>query len=37
MTSANAAAIGKQFPHFDSHANIPLLVWHPGFRAMVAA
>jgi hypothetical protein len=20
---------GKQFPHFDSHANIPLLVWHP--------
>ena len=21
---------GKQFPHFDSHANIPLLVWHPG-------
>lgn len=24
---------GKQFPHFDSHANIPLLVWHPGFQA----
>lgn len=22
---------GKQFPHFDSHANIPLMVWHPGF------
>jgi hypothetical protein len=22
---------GKQFPHFDSHANIPLLVWHPEF------
>ena len=22
---------GKQFPHFDSHANIPLLVWHPRF------
>ena len=24
---------GKQFPHFDSHANIPLLIWdprHPG-------
>jgi arylsulfatase A-like enzyme len=20
---------GKQFPHFDSHANIPLLIWHP--------
>lgn len=20
---------GKQHPHFDSHANIPLLVWHP--------
>lgn len=20
---------GKQFPHFDSHANIPLLMWHP--------
>jgi arylsulfatase A-like enzyme len=22
---------GKQFPHFDSHANIPMLVWHPSF------
>jgi hypothetical protein len=22
---------GKQFPHFDSHANIPLLVWHPSY------
>ena len=22
---------GKQFPHFDSHANIPMLVWHPQF------
>ncbi|WP_299949488.1 sulfatase-like hydrolase/transferase [uncultured Ruegeria sp.] len=20
---------GKQFPHYDSHANIPLIVWHP--------
>jgi arylsulfatase A-like enzyme len=20
---------GKQYPHWDSHANIPLLVWHP--------
>ncbi|HEX7083753.1 MAG TPA: sulfatase [Gaiellaceae bacterium] len=20
---------GKQYPHFDSHGNIPLLVWHP--------
>lgn len=24
---------GKQFPHFDSHANIPVLVWHPDFPA----
>lgn len=22
-------AYGKQFPHYDSHANIPLLIWHP--------
>ena len=22
-------AFGKQHPHFDSHANLPLLVWHP--------
>lgn len=22
-------AYGKQYPHFDSHANIPLFVWHP--------
>lgn len=21
---------GKEYPHYDSHANIPLLVWHPG-------
>lgn len=20
---------GKQYPHYDSHANIPLLIWHP--------
>ncbi len=20
---------GKQYPHYDSHANIPLIVWHP--------
>ena len=20
---------GKQYPHFDSHANIPLMIWHP--------
>jgi arylsulfatase A-like enzyme len=20
---------GKQYPHFDSHANIPLFLWHP--------
>ena len=25
-------AIGKQHPHFDSHANIPAFVWHPGHR-----
>ena len=24
-------AYGKQFPHYDSHANIPLLVWHPAY------
>ena len=24
---------GKQFPHFDSHANIPLLVWNPRHKA----
>jgi len=23
------SAFGKQYPHFDSHANIPLLIWHP--------
>ena len=22
-------AFGKQFPHYDSHANIPMLIWHP--------
>jgi hypothetical protein len=22
---------GKQYPHRDSHANIPLLVWHPSY------
>jgi arylsulfatase A-like enzyme len=22
---------GKQYPHRDSHANIPLVVWHPNF------
>ena len=20
---------GKEYPHYDSHANIPLLIWHP--------
>lgn len=20
---------GKQYPHYDSHANIPMIVWHP--------
>lgn len=22
-------AFGKQYPHYDSHANIPLFLWHP--------
>ena len=22
-------AFGKQFPHYDSHSNIPLAIWHP--------
>jgi hypothetical protein len=22
---------GKSYPHYDSHANIPLLIWHPGY------
>ena len=24
-------AFGKQYPHYDSHANIPLLFWHPQY------
>ncbi|MDQ3655150.1 MAG: sulfatase [Chloroflexota bacterium] len=24
-------AFGKQHPHFDSHANIPLFIWHPEY------
>ncbi|HET9495193.1 MAG TPA: sulfatase [Chloroflexia bacterium] len=24
-------AFGKQYPHYDSHANIPLLAWHPSY------
>lgn len=24
-------AFGKQYPHFDSHANIPLFIWHPQY------
>lgn len=24
---------GKQFPHYDSHANIPVIVWHPEHNA----
>lgn len=24
-------AFGKQYPHYDSHANIPLLMWHPDY------
>ncbi|KAA0016033.1 sulfatase [Salinicola corii] len=27
---AERGKFGKQYPHYDSHANIPLLVWHPG-------
>ncbi len=23
---------GKQYPHYDSHANIPMIVWHPNHR-----
>ena len=23
---------GKQYPHYDSHANIPLFVWHPALQ-----
>lgn len=23
---------GKQFPHYDSHANIPMMLWHPDFE-----
>lgn len=25
-------AFGKQYPHYDSHANIPLFIWHPKHR-----
>ena len=24
-------AFGKQFPHYDSHTNIPLAIWHPRY------
>ena len=24
-------AFGKQYPHFDSHANIPMFIWHPNY------
>ena len=24
-------SFGKQYPHYDSHANIPLFIWHPKF------
>jgi arylsulfatase A-like enzyme len=27
---AERGKFGKQYPHYDSHANIPLLVWHAG-------
>lgn len=26
---AERGVFGKQFPHYDSHANIPMMVWHP--------
>ena len=29
---AERRAFGKQYPHYDSHANIPLIVWHPRWR-----
>ena len=25
-------SFGKQYPHYDSHASIPLLIWHPRFQ-----
>jgi arylsulfatase A-like enzyme len=25
----NRGVFGKQYPHWDSHANIPLFLWHP--------
>lgn len=36
---AERGKFGKQYPHYDSHANIPLMVWHPGMaeRAPVTA
>jgi arylsulfatase A-like enzyme len=29
---AERGAFGKQWPHFHSHAHIPLLVWHPEYQ-----
>lgn len=29
---AERGKFGKQYPHYDSHANIPLMVWHPAMR-----
>jgi arylsulfatase A-like enzyme len=26
---------GKQFPHWDSHANIPMFIWHPNYASNV--
>lgn len=23
--------LGKQYPHYDTHAHIPLLIWHPAY------
>lgn len=30
---AERAGFGKQYPHFDTHACVPLIIWHPGFPA----
>jgi arylsulfatase A-like enzyme len=27
---------GKQYPHYDSHANLPMLMWHPDYPAFQA-
>ena len=30
-------SIGKQHPHYDSHANIPLWIWHPHYCGTTTA